>query len=133
MLSINFALRGTYSFDAHAAALLGTNFKNVTILAIMDADTASREIDIVALHKQIFPLLPAGTPNDPRSYDYVKIQTTAGHTTILGMAWINETTVTQITSTKITAVIGNVSATDAIRVKNALLQNGFKDIAITVG
>jgi hypothetical protein len=129
---INFVLRGVYSFDVFPAALLGTDYKNVTVLAIMDAATANREIDIQALHAQIYPMLPVGTPNDPYGYDYVKIKTTAGNVTILGIAWINDTTVTLVQSNTITAVIGNVSAVDVLRIRNALIQNGYNNIALSI-
>lgn len=132
MADIPFNLRGVYSFDVYASALLGTNYKNVTVMAVMDAATANREIDIQALHAQIYPTLPAGTPNRAVDYDYVKIKTTAGNTTILGMAWINPVTVVQVQSSTITVVIGGVSASDQTRIKNALLQNGFNNISITV-
>lgn len=132
MSIINFVLRGVYSFDVFPAALLGTDYKNVTVLAIMDAATANREIDIQALHAQIYPMLPVGTPNDPYGYDYVKIKTTAGNVTILGIAWINDTTVTLVQSNTITAVIGNVSAVDVLRIRNALIQNGYNNIALSI-
>lgn len=128
----NFNLRGVYSFDVYPTALLGTLFKNVTILAVMDAATASREIDIYALHAQIYPMLPNGSPNKATDYDYVKIKTTAGHTTILGMVWINEATIVQVTSSTITAVIGDVSASDLVRIRNALIQNGYQNIALSI-
>lgn len=129
---MNFILRGVFNFDTYAAAILGTNFRNVTVLAIMDANTANRELDIQAMHLQVFPTLPTGTPNDPFGYDYVKVKTPSGQTTILGMAWINAATVVQVQSNTITAVISGVSASDASRVRDALVQNGFNNLAITV-
>lgn len=132
MTDINFKIRGIYSFDVYPAALLGTNFKAVTILSIMDAGTANREIPIRELHAQIYPTLPSGTPNDPYGYDYVKIQTTSGQITILGMAWINPNTVELLQSSVITAVISEVSAQDIMRIRNALIQNGYSNINLTI-
>lgn len=128
----NFQIRGVYSFDVYPAALMGTSFKNVTILAIMDADSANREVDTQALHVQAYPTLPIGTPNDPRGYDYIKIKTTAGETTILGLAWINDATVTQVSHSTINVAIGGVSASDVSKVRNALIQNGYNDLAISI-
>jgi len=129
---IAFQLRQVYSFNVYPSALLSTSFTNVTIKAIMDPISAAKEIDIYALHAQIYPTLPVGTPNDPMAYDYVKIQTTAGNTTILGMAWIDANTVTLVTANTITAVISSVSAADINRIKNALTQNGFSAISLSI-
>ena len=127
-----FEIRKVYSWDVYPAALLGTNYKNVTVLAIMDRDTANKEIDTQALHVNFFPSLPAGTPNDPNGYDYIKIRTTAGQTTILGIAWINLASVTVVDSRTITVKISDVGAADITRVRNALVQNGFGSLDISI-
>ena len=129
---INFKIRSVYSFDVYPTALLGTSYNNVTVLGIMDPTSAAKEIDIQALHVQMFPTLPVGTPNNPTEYDYVKILTTAGNVTILGMAWINAATVTLVNSNIITATIGNVSAADVNRITNALVQNGYSNISLQI-
>lgn len=128
----NFAIRQVYNFDMFAPAILGNSYKGATILAIMDRETANREIDTQAMHISVFPHLPAGTPNDPNAYDYVKIKTSAGNTTILGVAWIKEETVTLVESRTITAKIAGVAAGDLTRVRNALIQNGFNNIEVTI-
>ena len=132
MPDIAFTLRGVYSFDVYPAALLPTSFNNVTIMAIMDTATANQYIDTMAMHVQVYPTLPAGTINDPNGYDYVKVQTATGNTAILGMAWINPSTVQLIQSSTITAVITNVSAADIPRIQNALAQNGYDSINLSI-
>ena len=129
---IQFKLRGVYNFDVYPSALLGTSYSNVTILAVMDPTSAAKEIDIQALHVQAYPTLPAGTPNDPAGYDYVKILLTSGRETILGIAWINASTVNQVLSNVITATIANVSAADIPRIMNALVQNGYNNVKLSV-
>lgn len=132
-MAVNFQIRGVYSFEVYPVAILGGDFKNVTILSIMDRETANREIDTQALHVNLYPYLPVSTPNNPNGYDYIKIKTSTGQTTILGIAWINLETITLVESRVITVKIGNVSAADTARVRNALAQNGFTvtDISIT--
>ena len=129
---INFQLRQVYSFNVYPTALLTTSFTNVTIKAIMDPISAAKEIDIYALHAQVYPSLPVGAPNDPTAYDYVKLQTTAGNTTILGMAWIDASTVALVQANTITATISNVSAADMNRVMNCLVQNGFQAVSLSI-
>lgn len=130
---INFAIKQAYSFQVYPAALLGNGFQNVVVMAIMDFESANREgVDPTALHVQVYPTLPAGTPNDPSQYTYVKLKMPNGDTTILGLPWIKEDTVEQITSNTITATITGVTAADLPRVKNALTQNGFGNIELSV-
>lgn len=129
---INFNIRGIYSFNVFPSALLNTSFNNVTIMGIMDPESASKEIDIVALHAQVYPSLPVGSPNNPKAYDYVKIKTTTGQVTILGLAWIDPASVAQVSSSTITAVIGGVSAGDVTRIRNMFAQNGYNNVNISI-
>lgn len=132
-MSINFQLRQVYDFDVYPSSLIGNNFKGVTILAIMDRQTANKEVDVQALHIQIYPLLPANSvPNNPDGYDYVKIKTQSGETTVLGLPWIKEDTVKLVESRTIQVKIGGVSAADVPRVRDCLAQNGFSIVDISV-
>ena len=129
-MSYPFQNRQVYSFDVYPLAALGNNFKNVTVMAVMDAETAAQSIDIQAQHVAYFPFLPAGTPNDPRAYDYVKIKTLAGNTAILGLAWINEATIVQVESVTIVATVYGAASSDVTKIRNALIQNGFNNVSV---
>jgi hypothetical protein len=132
-MSSIFEIRQVYDFDVYASALLGTNFNNVTILAIMDRSTAEREIDVQAMHAQIYPLLPANTaPNDPDGYDYVKIKTVSGETTILGLPWIKTDTIALVEARTIVATFGNAKASDVARIRDMCSQNGFSLVSVVV-
>jgi hypothetical protein len=126
------AIKKSYSFDVYPSAILGTDFKNVTVLAIMDMDSASQIIDTAAAHVSIYPYLPSGTPNDPSKYTYIKIKTSSGITTVLAVEWIKENTVTDVTSTSATVKIGGINPEDISRIRNALVANGFNNLLITV-
>jgi len=130
--NIPFIVRKVYNFDVYPAALLGTSYLGVTVLSIMDPTTAAKEIDIQALHAQVYPTLPPGTPNDPTGYDYVKIQTITGQVTILGMAWINESTVVVVQSNTIVIRVNDVAAIDLSRIMNALVQNGYNNVVMSI-
>ena len=132
MPAINFVLRSVYDFDVYPSGLMQASFKNVTVMAIMDAATANLYIDTEAMHVQVYPSLPEGTPNDATAYDYFRIQTQTGQTMILGLAWINANTVTLVQSSTIKAIIGNVSAADIPRIQNALVQNGYNNISLSI-
>jgi hypothetical protein len=128
----DFKIRQVYSFDVHPVAILGTDFKNVTVLGVVDQETANQWIDTHAFHINVFPFLPAGTPNQPDGYNYLKIKTQSGAVTVIGMAWIKEDTIQSITSTKITVTLEQVTPDDVPRIRSALAQNGFNSMAIKV-
>jgi hypothetical protein len=132
MSDLNFQVRQVYNFKVYPAALLGNDFNGVTILAIMDRDSAAKEIDPQGKHIQVYPFLPAGTPNDPNAYDYIKIRTSAGIVTILGIAWIDPSSIVLVSQRTATIVVDNVNAGDVPRIVNALSQNGFRSVSVSL-
>ncbi len=98
--------------------------------AILDYDTAMGFVDLAALHINVFPSLPAGTPNRAQDFDYLLLRTAGGDTTVVGVPWIIEESVTLVESLKIVATIEDVSSGDLDRVRICLLQNGFDKISL---
>lgn len=132
-MSSPFDIKSVYSFDVYPSSILGTSFQNVTILSIMDYETAlSMGVDVAATHVNVYPFLPNGTPDDPAATDYVRIQTASGAKTILGMSWINLSTIESITARIATVVIDGVTGADITNISNALVQNGFNNFTINL-
>lgn len=131
-MSYPFQLKNVYNFDVYPSPILGNDFHNVTVLAILDYETALQTVDIPALHVSVYPHLPAGTPDDPSQYDYVRIRTQNGNTTILGIPWINLDTVELRQSMSMTVIIEDVGSIDLERVRLALVQNGYNKIKLTL-
>lgn len=76
------------SFQLHPRHVLGTGYSRAKVLGVLDHRTASQYIDVPATHANVFPSLPAGTPNDYRSYWYVKLLLSSGIETCIGIPWI---------------------------------------------
>jgi hypothetical protein len=131
-MSYPFNIRGVYSFDVYPSTILGSEYQNCTVMSYMDYETALQQADIPAIHTQVYPYLPSGTPDDPSQYDYIKIKMSDGSTVILGIAWINLSSVTEIDSVKFNVVIEGVASSDVTKLRNALSQNGFNNFNITV-
>ena len=125
-----FELKKVYNFDIYPAILLGNDFQNVTIMAVMDFESANQLADLSARHVNVYPHLPPGTPDDPSMYDYVKVKMPSGENTILGIPWINLDTLTLVQSLTIVATIDGVSGADVERVRVALVQNGYNNIDV---
>lgn len=130
---MDFQLKRTYNFDVYPVALLGNIFKGVTVLAILDQESANQYVDTQALHVQVYPSLPVGTPNRPRDYNFVKLRLANGAITVIGLPWIKDSTVVEVTTSVIRAVISGVAPSDLARVRSCLVQNGFNNIELSLG
>lgn len=120
-----------YSFDVYPSAVLGNNFKNVKITALLDAITASQYTDIMALYESVRPTLPAGTVTDPLRFTYVRLENALGASVVLAYEYINEATITEVLSSRTNIVVNNTSTTDAARIRDLLLTAGYVSIEIT--
>ena len=127
----NFQIGVVYSFNSLAAAILGAEFVNVKLVAILDYDTAMQFSNVALMNKQILPLLPVGTPADPTAYTYLKFKTPVGTNIILAYNWIDTSTITITAGTTITVVVNNASTADVTTIKNVLAQLGYTNFSVT--
>jgi hypothetical protein len=117
---------GSYSFSVYPVAVLGTNFKNVLVQSILDADSAQAlGLDILAQHALIYPSLPNTTVNNPQKYRYLKIKLPTGLSQIIAMEWINPDTLEAVNLGRFTIVIENESSSKQAKILEALAGNNF--------
>lgn len=120
------------SFDVLPAAVLGMGtYSFVKVLGILDAASTFQFIDPVAMHANVYPTLPPGTPNRFDSYSYAKIRFQNGQVTCVGLPWITAGTLIVHEGTTLRATIYNTSASELNRLRQALVANGFNDIEIS--
>lgn len=125
-------LKKSYNFDLHPSAILGGDYKNVLVMSIMDYETALAFQDVAALHAQVYPTLPQDVPDDPSKYNYVKVRTAIG-TTILGIPWIDESTIVEVTKSRHIVTIEDTDSSNTTQLlRNILSQNGFNKFTIEV-
>lgn len=129
-MSYDFKVGQNYSFDVYPSNILGTNFKNVKLLAILDCDSANGIIQTKPMHINVFPYLPQGTPNNPEQYNYLKILTASGAVTAIGIPWIKESTVTVVSYKKAIVEIEPVNLEDGPKIAAALIKNGFPNVTV---
>lgn len=116
----------TLSFDVYPGTVIGSTFSNVKVLAILDRDTANIWIDTAAMHVNVYPMLPNGVPDDPSQYQYVKLQHPNGKISVVGIPWINESTIQVIEVGTLVITVDNVGVDDRERIINALNANGYR-------
>lgn len=51
-----------YNFTLYGSSVLGTGYKNATVMALLDFDSAIAIQDVVSLHASVYASLPSGTP-----------------------------------------------------------------------
>lgn len=127
-----FQIDNVYNFNTLAPAILGAEFKNATVLAILNYTVAKTYINIETNHVNIYPYLPVGTVNDPKTYQYILIKTQSGETTVLALPWINTDTVTQVTNQSIVVKVNNITNDDTVKIRDALILMGYSDFTISI-
>lgn len=113
------------TFNVHAPNVLGSVYQDVKVLALLDVATAADQIDPYSLHANVYPSLPPGVEDDPTSYQYVKVQHPNGTNSIIGIPWIDFSTITLSGKGKLTIVINDVNPDDKHAIMRALASNGY--------
>ena len=98
------------------------------VLAILDYSSVMQLQDVQAIHAQVLPVLPTGTPADPAKLLYVKIRTSSNAIVVLALNWISAQPVLD-GATEVTVTISNISTADIPRISAALHANGFNSFA----
>jgi len=120
------------SFDVYPATIIGSRFVDVKVLALLDKETANLWIDAEAMHANVYPTLPAGVPDDPSQYQYVKFKHTNGTVSILGIPWINPDSITLSQRGTLTITVNDVGTVDKDRIIRALAANGYRIAKLTL-
>lgn len=127
-----FSLNSTITFNLYPASLLGAEISNVKVTAILDYDTARLyRNDLMALHQQVYPYLPSGTPNDPTQYWYIKIIQANGVPTVYGIPWIIDGTVQVFNGTSMQLTLDNLTPAQENQVLRILSAAGFTAINVS--
>lgn len=125
-------LNATVSFDVFPSAVLGSGFTRVKVMAILDADTAKHWIDPIAMHINVFPTLPNGTPNDAYGYMYAKIRLQNGKDTCVGLPWIREETIVEHVRGTMVITLEDITIAEQTRAVEALSANGLKATRVEI-
>lgn len=125
-------LGSSVSLDLYPAAILGTGYTNAKVQAVVDMTTAKAlGFDPEAMHVNVYPTLPPGTPDDPRQYLYVKLLLQSGQSVIVGLPWIKEETIREIQFTTLAFKVQGVGPDDYEKVIKALAANGYTAVDVT--
>lgn len=132
-MSIADYIGNTVRFNTKAPGVLGAARDNVSVVAVLDLETATLMGDIRSKHAQVRNYI-SDLPQSAGSYSYVKIRFGNGDTEILGVPWVDDNSIEVITSRKLVITVNNVSDSTEQLIRQALLQNGIENFTVeTVG
>lgn len=120
-----------FSFQVYPTAIIGNTFADVIMEGFISADIArAYNFDIYSMHANVYPTLPAGTPNDPTQYSYIMIRLANGERQIIGTPWIRQDTIAISTGGTFQLTFSNKTQLDLERALTALSANGQTPDAI---
>jgi len=131
MLNLNQIKLGTIvSFELHPSMMIGTGYTRAKVEGLLNFDDANKYIDAMAVHIQVYPTLPAGVPNNPRQYWYVKLKLVSGETTVVGVPWIKEDTYAEVNAQAIRFTIPEIDQDDEQIIRMQLTALGYKMVDV---
>lgn len=117
-----------YNLNTYAPSVIGTNFRKIKLVAILDYKKAIKEANIDLLARRVFPYLPAEnqTPSDHTQHTYYLFQDILSdlRPIVLARPWIVTSTdneVEQVTSLRATININNTSDSKLLAIKRQLI------------
>lgn len=108
-----------YNLAVHANSILGSNFSNVLVKAILDYNLAIKFGSVDLLHKQVYPYLPASTPSDHTKYNYYLVEH-RDKQIVLAEYWIVNGSVELTSGNSVTFKLNNVTSNQVTTVRDQL-------------
>lgn len=118
----------TVSFDTYGTHILGTTFDRVAFVGILDTDSARHIEDVAGLAEAMYPSLPAGTPSDYRTYQWIKVKLSDGSYRCLASYWVKDNTVVIHEDVALSLTVTKINTTDIDKVLNLLRAHGYTSL-----
>lgn len=126
----SFQVGAMYSFNTVAPAIIGSTYKNLTLIGQTTYDIASVMDQIEIKHRQIFPLLPSGTPDNYTLYDYLVFKDSVNNKYVFGIPWIDSNTIIQSNAGTLTLTLPNANNRDIKNLSDIMNLGGYKNYTI---
>lgn len=114
-----------YSLITRAPSILGTRLERATLLGILTYELAQKFENVYLQYRQIYPLLPPGTPDTVKACSYFLFKTEAGAEVVLADQWIDPGSITVVDGINFQVTFQQKSISDVNRVRDILNAMGF--------
>lgn len=122
-----------YSFRTKAATKLEPLVRNAVLLAQLNFDLAVQlEANIAYRYREIFPYLPAGTPNAMRDITYYYFQSQTGSKTIFADQWIDFSTIEQVSAKSLTLSFPSLTQPEIDDLLKLISASGISQFTSTI-
>lgn len=119
------------SFEMYPSLMIGASYTRATVEGIINSSDAIKSgLDVQAVHRQVYPTLPDGVPNNATAYYYLKLKLLSGEHTVIGIPWIKADTYEVVPSTTLRFTIPNVDVDDEAIIRTQLGALGYKMVEV---
>jgi hypothetical protein len=121
-----------YNLSTKAPSILGARLERVTLIGILTYELAQKFENINLQYRQVYPLLPPGTPDSVKACTYYLFRTSKDKQVVLADQWINMDSVTVVDGISFQVSFHNRSISDANRLRDILNAMGMTEYEITI-
>lgn len=121
-----------YNLSTRAPSILGARLERVTLIGILTYEIAQKFENINLQYRQIYPLLPPGTPDTVKACTYYLFRTSSDSQVVLADQWINMDSVTLVDGINFQVTFHQRSISDVNRIRDILNAMGMTDYDIQV-
>lgn len=122
-----FKINDIISFDLHVSAIITQNYENVRVKGVIPASACRfYSMDPYATHAQVYRLIPAGTiQDDAESYSYLLVETADGQERVVGLPWINISTIRVHSMQTARFEVKNIALEDVVTIRDVINRYGY--------
>jgi hypothetical protein len=121
----NFNIGVVYNFNTTASSILGTEIKYAKLIGILNYESALQYENIYLKYRNIYPLLPNGTPNSPETSIYYLFLSQSGEKFVFADIWIDHNSVTVVNEIALRINLTGVQLSDIQVLRNMLNAGGY--------
>jgi len=119
-----------YNFSTLAPAVLGSDFKDMKVIAILTAKEAVKYRDIQTLHNTLKPIITA-LPTSVNDCSYVLFENIDNEKVLLALEYIDMFSIQEVVSTNIRVEIYNTNTDDVSIIRNRFIELGYANVKVT--
>lgn len=122
-----FRLGDEISFELKVSAILAQDYDHVIVKGVVPASSCDIfGLDAYATHEQVYPLLPEGSvANDADSYSYLLVENLQGQKRVVGLPWINESTIKIHRKQTAVFTVLDIKQEDVVKIRDVIARYGY--------